>query len=1076
MKKLFALFAAAAALFAGSCGDTYDDSVIKDRLDDLENRIEKLEEFCKQMNTNISSLQTIVSALQDNDYITDVLPIVEDGETVGYTISFAKSGPITIYNGQDGKDGSDGSDGKDGVNGSDGKDGHTPVIGVRQDADGVYCWTLDGEWLLDDTGNRIRAEGSDGENGAAPLFRISDGYWEISYDGASWTRLGKATGADGNSIFTDITQDDDNVYFTLEDGSVIVVGKKKPHNDDDAIEFVDSNVKLICVVNWDTDKDGELSYNEAKAVTTIGSKFYASKIILFEELQYFTGLTKLDYEAFSECYSLTRIVLPNGLETIGSGAFFDCCNLAAISFPESVVSIGSEAFYGCSTLTSVTVPATVESVGDGVFAACGNLESFGGEYASEDGRCLIMNGTLKAFAPKDITEYTIPEGVKTVAEEAFCEIAGLTAITIPSTVESIADHAIMDCEALRSIRFTGENPPTLASASFPIWDDSVIYVPEQAVQAYMDSDWPDYYKGCIALSLIPEDCIITYTTSNDIMVNISDTTDFGAAIIAHSYSNGKGTIIFGDKPTQIGNSAFSYCTDTHYNGNLTSITIPDSVTSIGDSAFFECNSLTSITIPNSVTSIGYNAFYGCSSLTSITIPDSVTSIGGAAFENCNSLTSITIPNSVTTIEHSAFSRCSNLTSIIIPNSVTSIENSAFSGCSGLTSITIPDNVTSIGNYAFSGCSSLTSITIPDNVTSIGNYAFSGCSSLTSITIPNSVTSIGNYVFSGCTGRCIVNCNIPNGELVYSGKDDLYYVKGVFGESKFTEFVIGKDVTSIGKYAFFGCTGKCIINCNLPVGEYDSSNNCSVFGWFQFTEYVIGDGVTSIGDHALSGCYMTSITIPDSVTSIGNYAFSGCNSLTSITIGNGVTSIDDRAFLGCSNLEKFEGKFSSSDNRCLIIDGVLTGFARAGLTEYTIPDSVTSIGRFAFSDCSSLTSVTIPDSVTSIGDYAFSGCSSLTSITIPDSVTSIGNSAFSGCSSLTSVTIPDSVTSIGSSAFSGCSSLTSVYCKPLTPPSIEWNTFESTTTIYYVPAESEEEYKTSYDWEQYASQIKGYDYK
>lgn len=213
-------------------------------------------------------------------------------------------------------------------------------------------------------------------------------------------------------------------------------------------------------MNWDTDKDGELSYEEAKAVTTIGSKFECSKIISFEQFQYFTGITSLNNYAFAECYSLAKIILPDGLKNIGEGAFYGCMNLSEISFPASVTTIRDEAFASCSTFTTVTVPETVTSIGNGVFSMCDNLTSFCGPYASDDGRCLIINDTLKAFAPKGITEYSIPEGVKSIARDTFGECNKLTGITIPSSIEKIDNYAIY-CENLRTIRFIGENPPTL---------------------------------------------------------------------------------------------------------------------------------------------------------------------------------------------------------------------------------------------------------------------------------------------------------------------------------------------------------------------------------------------------------------------------------------------------------------------------------------------------------------------------------------------------------------------------------------------------------------------------------------
>ena len=330
-------------------------------------------------------------------------------------------------------------------------------------------------------------------------------------------------------------------------------------------------------------------------------------------------------------------------------------------------------------------------------------------------------------------------------------------------------------------------------------------------------------------------------------------------------------------------------------------------------------------------------------------------------------------------------------------------------------------ITSIGDYAFSDCASLTSITIPDGVNLIGEWAFSDCISLASVTIGNSVTSIGTGAFCGCIS--LTNITIPN------------------------------SVTSIEDSAFSRCTS------------------------------------------------LTSVTIGNGITSIGSYAFAGCTSLTRVTIGNGVTSIGGAAFYGCTSLKAFYGKYASSDNRCLIVDGVLNSFAPAGLTEYTIPNSVTKIGDHAFSDCRSLTSVTIPDSVTSIEDWAFEGCTSLTTFygefassdnrcliingelnsfapaglseyTIPDSVTSIGGRAFCDCTSLTSITIPDSVTLIGSSAFSGCTSLTSVYCKPTTPPTGDGSMFSNNASgrKIYVPIGSGKAYKAKSYWSNYADYI------
>ena len=336
------------------------------------------------------------------------------------------------------------------------------------------------------------------------------------------------------------------------------------------------------------------------------------------------------------------------------------------------------------------------------------------------------------------------------------------------------------------------------------------------------------------------------------------------------------------------------------------------------------------------------------------------------------------------------------------------------------------DVTTIGDYAFSFCSSLTSITIPDSVTSIGFSAFSNCYSLTCITIPGSVTTIGEVAFLWCEGL--------------------------------TSVTIGDSVTTIEDGAFAACSS--LIEFN---GKFASDNGRCL---------IIDGKLTSFAPAGL-----TEYTIPDSVTTIGDSAFSWCEGLTSVTIGDSVTAIGCYAFAYCSSLTEFKGKFASEDGRCLIVDGVLNSFAPAGLTEYTIPDSVTTIGDGAFYGCSSLTSITIPDSVTSIVDWAFSGCSSLTSVTIPDSVTTIGYDAFYYCSSLTSVTIGDSVATIGNGAFRDCSSLTSVYCKAITPSTGGFWMFDNNASdrTIYVPMESVEAYKSAEGWSDYADVIVGYDF-
>ena len=441
----------------------------------------------------------------------------------------------------------------------------------------------------------------------------------------------------------------------------------------------------------------------------------------------------------------------------------------------------------------------------------------------------------------------------------------------------------------------------------------------------------------------------------------------------------------------------------------------------------------------SVTSIRSYAFYECSDLTSVTIPYSVTSIGSQAFEYCSSLSAINVVGSNT--EYASedgvlFNKGNTIilcypagktgTTYIIPNSVTIIGNSAFSGCSGLTSIAIPNSVTSIGYHAFYNCIGLTEITIPYSVTSIGSGAFLGCSNLAEINVEPQNT----------------NYKSENGVLFNKAKTELIWYPG--GKTG-TTYIIPESVTNIGIYAFSGCSG------------------------------------------------LAEVTIGNSVTSIDSYAFRACSNLTEVTIGNSVTSIGNEAFYGCSKLAEINVEPQNTNYKSE--NGVLFNKAKTELiwypggktgTTYIIPESVTSIGEYAFLSCSSLTSVSIPNSVTSIGRWVFAYCNALTSLTVPPTVEEIGSGAFQNIQNVTykgyatgapwgatnittnaddftyedpetktiitgykggdsDVYIPNGVTTIADRAFSGKSAITSIHF-PNTIKSIGMEAFSSCTGL------------------------------
>ena len=711
------------------------------------------------------------------------------------------------------------------------------------------------------------------------------------------------------------------------------------------------------------------------------------------------------------------------------GTFYDCSMLTNITISDKVKSIGNRAFYGCSSITSITIPDSVTSIGEYAFSGCSSLISVTfGENSK-----LESIGNRAFYGCSSITSITIPDSVTSIGEYAFYNCSSLTSVTFGenSKLESIGNYAFRTCTSLTSITIP-DRVTSIGKEGF-CWCSSLtsITIPDSVTSIGSSA-----FYNCSSLEAVNITDIETWCN-----ISFSDS-DSNPLYNAHNL---------------------------YVNGELvTELVIPESVTSIGDYAFYNCSSLTSITIPDSMTSIGSSAFYHCSLLkvvnitdigawcnisfndyyanplyyakklylnnalvTDLVIPDSITSIGSYVFYNCSSLTSITIPDSVTSIGSSAFSGCSIITAniptnaisvipkstlqTVIINSGENIGSSAFRGCSSLTNITIGDSVTSIGEYAFRNCTSLTSVMFGEDckLDSIGNYAFNNCTALTNITIPNSVTSIGSSAFSGCSSLESITLPFIGAKAGVTSNDAYQYPLGyIFGTSSYT------GGTSVTQYYY---------------GSSTSSTTSSTY-------YIPSTlrSVTVTGGNILYGAFyncskLSSITIGDSVKSIGSSAFYNCSSL--IEINYNAVSVADltssRIFYNAGkNADGIKVVFGESVKKIpAYLFYVSDSLYSPKVTSVTIGNNVTNIGSDAFYNCSSLTGVTFGENskLESIGYLAFADCSSLTSITIPDSVTSIGEDAFYNCSSLTSFNFGENsqLESIGGEAFYDCSSLTSI---------------------------------------------------
>ena len=653
-KKLLSLVFCGLLLFG--CSDKYDDSALRNDLNDLENRVTKLEELCKQMNTNISSLQKIVEALQDNLSISKVEQISD-----GYIIHFSDGSTATIKNGKNSED--------------------APIIGVKKDTDGIYYWTLDGEWLTDEKGNKVKAQGTDGKDGVdgedgndgvdgedgvdgtngkdgkdgiTPQLKIENGRWMLSMDnGKTWTDIGQATGADGkdgedgedgtdgedgvdgkdgtNGIFKSVREDDDNVYFTLEDDSVITIPKSD--NSKFAIAFDTTD---IAILNGGESKTISYTITDATENTVV-------KAIAQDGWKVKVNATSTDKGTIT-------ITAPNPIVESEILVF-------ANDGSYRTVMVSLNCMQGQINIADNSIDATPAG-GTQEIKLTTNLD-YTVEIPDNAKSWLSLAPETRAMREDTIVfEVTANEGIQRYATVALKDEQG-------NILQTIIFRQLGMCTEIH-VETKGELENELADYDYANIESLKI------TGVLNDVDFLFIYRMMPNLKNL------------DIAeVNIT-------ALPTQAFYNSKNVehLILPNTLITIGEEMF-------YQSDLRSVVIPTNVTTVGYSAFKRCSSLTTVTFEkeSQLKTIGgdyyYGAFSDCTALTSIEIPASVETIGNTAFSDCSSLATVTFEKGsrLKTIGNNAYYRCTSLTSIEIPASVETIEATAFSDCSKLATVT-----------------------------------------------------------------------------------------------------------------------------------------------------------------------------------------------------------------------------------------------------------------------------------------------------------------------------------------------------------------------------------------------------
>ena len=753
-----------------------------------------------------------------------------------------------------------------------------------------------------------------------------------------------------------------------------------------------------------------------------------------KEINMTGGTTISDYAFYNgqTGTTITKVTLPSTLTYIGINAFYYAMSLKTVNIPDSVKTIAESAFRRCNSLDSIHLPSSLTYIPSGAFWHCNVLQHV------DIPESVTAIGP-EAFAYTGLTSIDIPESVTSIGNGAFMNSA-LQTVNLPSKLSSLGRYSFQDCANLNTVIVRAMDT-IIGGEAFYNCPNLTIYCIEGSQFHYCaastSNNWPYEFIG----GLCGEE--LKWETIGNILEISGSGAMYEYELGAFPWNNYLGSIkeINMTGGTTISDYAF-------YNGQtgttITKVTLPSTLTYIGINAFYYAMSLKTVNIPDSVKTIAESAFRRCNSLDSIHLPSSLTYIPSGAFWHCNVLQHVDIPESVTAIGPEAFAY-TGLTSIDIPESVTSIGNGAFMN-SALQTVNLPSKLSSLGRYSFQDCANLNTVIVRAMDTIIGGEAFYNCPNLTIYCIEGSqfhycaASTSNNWPYEFIGGLCGENVWwwSQGSKLFITGTGDMYsyYNTELPWGNNITSVEVYSGVTTIGKCAFYNCAS--LIDVILPetLRNIDSMS----FEYCSALETIsIPDGVEQIGPCAF--CYdhkLTTVSLPGSVTDIGYAAFSGCDQLTGIILDS------------TSTYSIYEGALISPDGR------LVSYFVGNNHTEFTVPQWVTAIDKYAFMRCTSLEEIEIPESVETIGEYAFNSCNSQLTLRcwdataahtfalthninyrllnthldspdfmIPNGVTVIGEEAFAGIAAKR-IKLPEGTTKICALAFSSCPNLIAIY--------------------------------------------------